>query len=745
MTPTAPKRRTFPPKVALICTAGFADVLTLARQNRPDPYEHHVPPPPWGRLVPPEQRLTVTGRINAQGREVEALGSLDIEALRALRPEAVAICLLFGHRNAAHEEALARQVAAALPGIPIACSHQAAQQGVTLPPGVDAPGTKLDGNHDGEFERTLATLSLLGLRLPPEVLRSRTRSVHPFVALCDAMQAKLVEAAYSSVVREAMDCAAAMFLPDGRLLAQARSLPLLLGSLEPAVRGLLAAYPVDSLRPGDGLLTNDPWSGGTHLPDLVLMRPVFDEGRLVALMACSLHHQDMGGMSPGSLPTDARSVVQEGLRLPPLRLYQAEQADEAWLQLLAANSRQPQALLGDLAAQWAALLVGEAMLKDWIKLFPGERLALQAEALIALAEGATRTALLAAPDGSWTARDALDGDGISPLPVPLEVTLHKRADELTIDLTRCANQTMGPMNSSKAATQAAISCFAHFLGGSSLKPGGVAANRPRDDAAVVPNHGSLVPITVRSRLGSVVDPQWPAPVNARTSTVKMLANLLRAAWAQALPAVSPAPNAGVAVVLVFSGFRADTGDRWQFTEIVASAAGGAPWGEGGSGVSTDVSNARNTPAEVIERQAPIRMRRVAVRHGSGGAGLHRGGHGVVREYELLEGSGEVMYRGERHTTQAEGAAGGQPGASARARLVRASAAHAPLEAGAGHTVELPAKTRFTWSAGDVLIIETAGGGGWGVAPRPKRSYRRNPSRVSSPTNAPTAHSVKESA
>jgi N-methylhydantoinase B len=689
--PSAPHRR-----VALICTEGFTDVLALARQNRPDPYEQHVPPPPWGALVPPSMRLAVSGRIDSQGREVEPLGTLDITALKAMRPDAVAICLLFGHRNPQHEEAVARQVAAALPGVAIGCSYQAAQLGLTLPPGVDAPIGRPEGDHDGEFERTVATLSMLQLRLPHDIVQSRTRAAHPMVALCDAMQGKLVEAAYSSVVREAMDCAAALFLPDGRLLAQARSLPLLLGSLEPAVRGLLATYPIDSLRPGDGLLTNDPWSGGTHLPDLVLMRPVFADGQLVALLACSLHHQDIGGMAPGSLPTDARSVAQEGLRLPPLRLYQGNEADEAWLQLLAANSRQPRALLGDLAAQWAALLVGEGLLKDWLRLFSVERFGEQAEALIAQADAATRAALRTAPDGEWTASDALDGDGVSLDPVPLSVTLRKHGDRLTIDLTACADQTTGPMNSSRAATHAAVSCFAHFLGGLSLGD----ADQP------VPNHGSLMSMTVLTRPGSVVDPTWPAPVNARTNTVKMLANLLRAAWAQAQPQQSPASNAGVAVVLVLSGTRAGTGERWQFTEIVASAAGAAPWSDGGSGVSTDVSNARNTPVEVIERQAAIRMQRVAIRSGSGGPGLHRGGDGVVREYRLIEGRGEVMYRGERHTTQAQGAAGGLPGASARARLVRADS---------GEVIELPAKARLPWAAGDVLIIETAGGGGWGLA------------------------------
>jgi N-methylhydantoinase B len=241
-------------KVALICTQGFADVLSLARQNREDPYALHVPPSPWGQLVPREQRLEVAGRIDAKGREVEALGALEVQALAALQPDAVAICLLFGHRNPAHELQVAQRVRDALPGAKVICSHEA-----TASTGhVEAL--------DGEFERTLATLAALGVALPATTATFDDATPHPFVALCDAMQAKLVEAAFSSVVREAMDCAAALFLPDGRL---ARASPfacrLLLGSLEPAVRGLAAGLPGGHAAPGRWAADQRPMVGG-HPP-----------------------------------------------------------------------------------------------------------------------------------------------------------------------------------------------------------------------------------------------------------------------------------------------------------------------------------------------------------------------------------------------------------------------------------------------------------------------------------------------
>jgi N-methylhydantoinase B len=218
------------------------------------------------------------------------------------------------------------------------------------------------------------------------------------------------------------------------------------------------------------------------------------------------------------------------------------------------------------------------------------------------------------------------------------------------------------------------------------------------------NDGCTRPITLVTAPRTIVDPAFPAALNARTNLVKLLANALIGAWAQARPGHVPAPNAGEAVVLSLGGTRGD-GRSWLFTEIIASAAGGAPWGPGGTGVSTDVGNTRNTPAEVIESQAPLRMERVAIRRGSGGAGRHRGGDGVLRAYRLLDGTGSISYRGERHSIAPQGAAGGQPGACATARIERAD----------GSVDVLPAKARAEWHAGDLLVIETAGAGGWGAA------------------------------
>lgn len=656
-------------RVALVCTQGFADALALGRQNRPDPYAPHVPASPWLQLMPAAMRLEVAGRIDAGGHEIEALQPGDLIArLRALPqpPEAVAVCLLFAHLNPAHEKAVKAVLQTAFPGLRVACSHEVFPQA-------------------GEYERSVAVLESLGVRLPaapPPVAGAGFSS--QLEDLADRMQATLVAKAVSSVVREAMDCAAAVFLPDGRMVAQARSLPLLLGSLSPAVAGLLRAFPVERMEEGDVFLSNDPWSGGTHLPDFVLLRPVLQGGHVQALVACILHHQDVGGITPGSVPTDATSIHQEGLRIPPVQLARRWQTDGRLLDLLRANSRMPDNLAGDLQAQCDALEGGAQELQALIAAM-GARFQSESEATIAQAETAVRATLAAAPDGQWTFRDALDGDGLSAGLVPISVVLRKRGDQLEIDLTGCAPQTHGPINASRGAVWAAISYFARMLA-----PGAPS------------NHGCTAPLRVLTAPGTVVDPAFPAAVNARTNLVKLLANALLGAWAQAAPERTPAPNAGVAVVLSLSGTR-DGGGRWLYTEIIASAAGGAPAGPGASGQSTDVGNARSTPAEAIEAQAPIRVERVALRHGSGGRGRHAGGDGVARTYRLLEGTGLVSYRGERHQTQAQGAAGGEPGACGSARIERAD----------GTVEHLPAKARVAWRAGDRLVIETAGGGGWG--------------------------------
>ncbi|QDL91182.1 hydantoinase B/oxoprolinase family protein [Paroceanicella profunda] len=520
--------------------------------------------------------------------------------------------------------------------------------------------------------------------LPPRVLTRLEPMRLSLQAAADRMQESLIGGAFSSIARESGDGAAALFLADGRLIAQANSLPLLLGALGPAVAAVLERFPPGDMREGEAYLLNDPWAGGAHLPDLTLVRPAFAEGRLVGFAAASLHHQDIGGTQPGSIPPDATSIFHEGLRIPPLRAFVQDRPDPGILALLGANSRTPALLRGDLGAQLAATRLGGAELAG-LAAREGAGFAPLTEALIDQSARLTAAALAARPDGTATWEDALDGDGISPDPVPIRVTLVKRGARLAIDFTGSAPQTAGPVNAAPAAMMAAALFFMRSL----------APDAPN-------NAGCLAALTLTLPEGSVVNPRFPAAVNARTGTVKLACNAILGAWSRICPEVAAAAHAGVAAVLAFGG-EDGAGAPFFLTEIVASGAGASADGPGAEGLSTDVGNARNMPVELLEARLPVRVEGYGLAPNSGGAGAQPGGRGIARSWRLLEGRGTVSYRSERHATRARGACGGGDGAPSAAWVERAD----------GTRLSLPARARFDWAAGDVFHVQTAGGGGWG--------------------------------
>lgn len=677
-----------PLKVAVVVPRGFADLLALARQNRHDLYS---PQPQLERLVkaPPESWcFEIAGRIDASGREVQPLDEAELAALAqriaATGVDAVAVCGLFAHLNPRHEQRIAEVLRARLPACAVLLSHQVEPK-------------------PREYERFAATvLAAEGRSRADELTHVQATPADAEEALAqalqgltDRMQTRLMQTARSSIAREAGDCAAALFLPDGHLIAQARWLPLLLGSLIPAVKAVIDKFPASGMRPGDGYLLNDPWEGGTHLPDLTLVVPLFLEDgadalhsrpHLLALAAVSLHHQDVGGLTPGSVPPHATSIFEEGLRIPVVHSHRGGELDATLRALLLANSRTPAHLEADLQAQWVS---AELAARD-LHLLAGEGAATFAErcaGLLARTEALTRAALAVAPDGRYEWIDRLDSDGVDDHPVFLQLALVKRGDTLAMDFTGSAPQTRGPVNASAASMMAAALYFMRTL------------------APQAPNNGGcLAPLTFVLPEGSVVNPRWPAAVNARTATVKLAANALLSAWGREAAAVTTAAHAGVAVVMSLGG-EDDVGKPFQFTEIIASGAGASARGPGESAVSTDVGNARNTPVEMIENQAPVRVEAFELRRGSGGQGAYRGGDGVCRAYRLLQGRAVLTYRGERHHSRAPGCAGGAPGACGAARVLRAD----------GRIETLGTHARVALAAGDGWVIETAGGGGWGPA------------------------------
>jgi N-methylhydantoinase B/oxoprolinase/acetone carboxylase alpha subunit len=521
--------------------------------------------------------------------------------------------------------------------------------------------------------------------------------------VADEVGAVLRRAASSPNIKERADCSAACFTAEGELLAQAEHIPVHLGSMPAAVRAAIEA--VDDVGAGEQIVSNDPYAGGTHLNDVTLVAPVFVAGELVAWVANRAHHADLGGMAPGSMPPDALDIAQEGLRIPPVRLTPEIEA------VIVASSRTPEERRGDLAAQRGANVVGVDRLHDLIVALGG--VAPLGEVL-AYGERRMRAALAALPNGRFTFDDALDSVGPRPEQqtqsrVTVAVTIE--ADHVTFDFTGSAPQRAGNVNAVEAVTVSAVAF----------------AIRAATDAGIPANGGALRPVTVVAPPGTVVAAEPPVAVGAGNVEVSQrVADVCLGALARAVPERLGAAGQGTMnnvligdagggrrgrptpdeTPLAASTNEAGGGEPWVYYETIGGGQGARPWADGMSGVHTAMTNTADTPVEALERSLPMRVRRFALRRGSGGSGEHRGGEGIERELEVLEDA-VVSLVTERRASAPWGLAGGAPGATGENWLLPGGDATRATPLHDKCTVEL--------RAGDVLRIWTPGGGGWGVA------------------------------
>src|SRR5687768_17096454 len=460
------------------------------------------------------------------------------------------------------------------------------------------------------------------------------------------MELTLLRSSFSPIVKEGLDTSASLFTVNGETLAQACAIPVHLATLIPALKTMVAKFPLHTMKEGDAYILNDPYCGGTHLPDIAIMTPVFHSGRVIAMSATMTHHGDVGGYSPGSLPPNSTEIYQEGLRLPALKFRDAGEYNETLVDILRLNSRLPDTLMGDLNAQLAACTVGARRLKALADQYGAEFLVAIFADLLDRSETMTREALRAIPEGTYRYVDYLDNDGIDlDKPVRIEVAVTVRDGEIEFDLTGTDPQLKGPLNCVPSGSQAA----AYF------------AVRVLTDPTIPTNGGCFRPVRLVLPKGSLVNPEEPAPVNARTSTIKRIATCMVSALAETLPDRVSAPAAGTLLVVAFAGLRAN-GERFIIGELIAGGSGAARDRDGVDVVDTDASNCMNLPAEALEMDAPLRLHRVELRRDSGGAGEYRGGLGVVREYEVLADGVTFTHRGERHYSAANGLAGGIAGA-----------------------------------------------------------------------------------
>lgn len=507
--------------------------------------------------------------------------------------------------------------------------------------------------------------------------------------IANEMETTLVRSAFSTIVKEGLDASASIFSLQGETLAQAIAIPIHLGTLIPMVQTLLREQPIDGMREGDAFVLNDPYLGGTHLPDIAVMMPIFHRGRPIAISATMTHHQDIGGMAPGSTPTNATEIFQEGLRIPLLKLMDGGRMNETFLQVLRRNVRIPDTVVGDLVAEISACSIGARRIGELAESYGGNHLMAIFDELLDRSEKMTREALRSLPEGTYRYVDYLDNDGVDlDRKIPIAVSVRIADGMLECDFEGSSPQVRGPFNCVPSGSFTSA-CFA--------------VRAVTDPMQTIPNNGGCFrAIKLKLPEGSIVNPREPAPVGCRTSTIKRITSVILGALREAAPDRVPADPGGEEVILHFGGRRPD-GRLYVTSQILIGGSGASAGTDGVDVIETDATNCMNIPAEALEMEAPIRVHRASLAPDSGGAGEYRGGLGAALEYEILEGEVTITYRGERHFCRAAGSMGGGPGGFASAVIRRSS----------GEIHEIPSKEVALMKAGDRLIITTAGGGGYG--------------------------------
>jgi len=509
---------------------------------------------------------------------------------------------------------------------------------------------------------------------------------HLFVSVAEEMGVTLERTAFSPNIKERRDHSCAAFDASGRLLAQAAHIPVHLGAFPLLMRELVPRF---GWRPGDVAICNDPFVGGTHLPDVSLVQPVFSRSRrLAGFVANRAHHADLGGAYAGSM-SPTTEVYQEGVIIPPLLLCRGGQTDEGLLALLLRNVRTPDERRGDLAAQLAANAVGARRFRELLDSYGAREIARRAAADRARTAAAVRSVVRRLPTMPLVGEDWLDDDGHGSGPLRIRVTLTRRGEHLSCDFAGTAPQQRGCVNATLAVTwSAVVYCLICLL---------------PDEVAL--NEGLFEPLEVHAPPASLVCAAPPAAVAAgNVETSQRIVDAVFRALAPALPGEIPAASQGTMNNLTLGGTDPRTGRPWAYYETLGGGAGASPGGAGLGGVHCHMSNTRNTPAEALEYHYPLRVRRYALRSGSGGSGLHRGGEGVVREIEVLAEAtaGLLTDRRARGPYGLRGGADGAPGVSA-------------ADLGQGWE-PLPAKGVLRLPPGGRLRLETPGGGGWGEEP-----------------------------
>ena len=517
------------------------------------------------------------------------------------------------------------------------------------------------------------------------------------VYTAEEMGIALRKSAYSPNIKERMDHSCAIFDPQRRMVAQAEHIPVHLGSMSLAVKRGLEHYR-GRLEEGDMLLFNDPYLSGTHLPDITLIAPAYYEGELVAYLANKAHHSDVGGKAPGSLAGDATELFQEGVIIPPVKFVKAGEIDEELSELILSNVRTPEVRMGDLRAQIAANSLGIRRVLEMVEEHGVERLHAAMEAIMDYSERRMRREIEAMPDGTYEAEDFLEDTGVGEGPVKIRVRIAVEGDEITFDYTGTDPQVEGPVNAPLGVTLSGV----YFTLTSVTDP------------TIPINDGCYRPVRVIVPEGCLMNPVKPAPVaGGNVETSQRNVDVLLKAFAQILPGKVCAAGQGTMNNVCVGGIDPRTGRPWAFYETIAGGYGGRPGLDGVDGVHVHMTNTMNTPIEAIEAAYPIRFLGYRLRCDTGGPGKWRGGCGVERSWMLLAPSATLSILAERNRIRPWGLFGGRPGAPGEYLIRKPD----------GRVLRLRSKCTVKMTQGDILIIRTPGGGGYGDP------YERDPSLV----------------
>ncbi len=503
------------------------------------------------------------------------------------------------------------------------------------------------------------------------------------------MQNSLFRTGYSTIIRESQDASCAILNTRGEVVAQHVVLPLHMGAFPACAAGILKNYTASEIQEGDAFITNHPYLGGSpHAPDMALLSPIFYQGDWVGFAANLAHKSDIGGPVPGSCWSQAREIYQEGLHLPPIKYISQYRTSKDLEAVIGANSRTPELVVGDLRGQSGAARLGERRFQEMMERYGKETILSSFEQLFAMTEAKVRSEIASWPDGRGEGERFVDSDGIDlDTPVRLHVKMEKKGDRLLFDFTGCADQTKGPANIRPTIVRAACCYLLTCL----------------VDPALAINNGLARVVEIKVREGSVVNPNFPAPVNTYNPTVHALVESLLEASSQITPHKKVGDGCSSRSIII-GGRSNKTGKGYVQYEIFGGGSGGRSGKDGVSGTNVNQSNAKIAPVEIIESEFSTRLRRFELIPDSGGAGKFRGGLGFLREYEVLDNDARFSLRSTKHTVAPKGIEGGGNGKTGQCTL----------NPGKENARVIPSRfSDHTLHPGDVVSLETPGGGGLG--------------------------------